>query len=585
MYNTRPFTKLDAIAEAYFSQTLALSPEAVTATGLGTADQATLDDYSPEGNAARLDVARRTLAELAGQEPEDLQDRVTLAGLRERLGLDVEMAEAGESTAPLNVIESPAQSIRDIFDSMPQDSAADWELIARRLGAVRGAVDGYITSLRERLTTGPAFPLRQVERVAEQADVAAGEHGAFASLVHRGARLAPHPDLLERNAGAAREAYANLGRVLREEIAPHATEQDGVGEERYALYSREFLGTEVNFRDTYEWARAELARIDAEQQAIARELYGEGVGVGEALSRLDAEARYQLHGVDALRDWLQRSADEALAAVRPYFDVPEPMARIQAMIAPSNSGGIYYTGPTDDFSRPGRIWWSVPDGVDTFSTWQERTTVYHEGVPGHHMQLGFTTFLRGELNAWRRQGYWVSGHGEGWALYAEQLMSELGFQDDPGNRMGVLDSERLRTARIIVDMGVHLGFSAGAWADDDGAGFSGIGAGGAQARPGAADVPAASAPGPAWDHDSAWRFLRANVAMNPSFLTFELDRYLGWPAQASSYKIGQHTWLELREEARRSAVARGESFDLKDWHMKALRLGGVGLDILKKALQ
>ena len=96
------------------------------------------------------------------------------------------------------------------------------------------------------------------------------------------------------------------------------------------------------------------------------------------------------------------------------------------------------------------MWWSVPEGQDTFHTWQELTTVHHEGVPGHHLQLG-SALVQEDLNLWRRAVTWNSGHGEGWALYAEQLMAELGYMDDPGFRMGMLDAQRLRAARVVVD--------------------------------------------------------------------------------------------------------------------------------------
>ena len=114
---------------------------------------------------------------------------------------------------------------------------------------------------------------------------------------------------------------------------------------------------------------------------------------------------------------------------------------------------------------------------------------------------------------------------------------------------------RLRAARVVVDLGVHLGKDAGVYGDG------------------------------AWDHDSAWKFLRENVAMEENFLSFELDRYLGWPGQAPSYKIGQRIWNELREEARSRAEATGVEFDMKAWHMKALSLGGLGLDVLREALR
>ena len=156
----------------------------------------------------------------------------------------------------------------------------------------------------------------------------------------------------------------------------------------------------------------------------------------EALDRLNNDPARVLHGTAALQEWMQSTADAAIAALDgEHFDIPAPLRTIECRIAPSATGGIYYTPPSDDFSRPGRMWWSVPEGTEDFVTWQERTTVFHEGVPGHHLQCGMQTHLREELNSWRRLACWVSGHGEGWALYAEQLMADLGFQDDPGDRM------------------------------------------------------------------------------------------------------------------------------------------------------
>ena len=168
-----------------------------------------------------------------------------------------------------------------------------------------------------------------------------------------------------------------------------------------------------------------------------------------------------LHGTDALRDWMQERADEVIADLADtHFDIPGPVRTIECRIAPTQTGGIYYTGPSDDFTRPGRMWWSVPKGVTEFGTWRELTTVYHEGVPGHHLQVAQTVYRRELLNKWRRMMCWVSGHGEGWALYAERLMAELGYMDDPGNYLGLLDGQSLRAARVVLDIGVHCGFEA-----------------------------------------------------------------------------------------------------------------------------
>jgi uncharacterized protein (DUF885 family) len=289
-----------------------------------------------------------------------------------------------------------------------------------------------------------------------------------------------------------------------------------------------------------------LKGIVAEQQSIADRLYP-GSSVAEALRRLDDEPRYLLRGTDALQAWMQGLSDRAVESLADkHFEIPHALRTLECRIAPTQTGGIYYTGPSEDLTRPGRMWWSVPPGVDTFHTWQETTTVFHEGVPGHHLQIGRAVVSSERLNRWRRMGCWVSGHGEGWALYAERLMADLGWLDDAGNRMGMADAQRFRAARVVIDIGVHCGLTA--------------------------------PDGSVWDADRAWVFLQSHSAMTEEHLRFELDRYLGWPGQAPSYAIGQRIWQQLRDEM----LARGLS--LKEFHSRALDLGGLPLDVLRSAL-
>jgi len=233
-----------------------------------------------------------------------------------------------------------------------------------------------------------------------------------------------------------------------------------------------------------------------------------------------------------------------------HFDIPDAIKRLECMIAPTQEGGIYYTSPSDDFSRPGRMWWSVPEGVTEFNTWRETTTVYHEGVPGHHLQLGQAVYNRAQLNTYRRQLAGTSGHAEGWALYAERLMQELGYLDDPGDRLGMLDGQRMRAARVVLDIGVHL------------------------------NKPKLDGTGE-WDWDYALDFMSKNVNMSEQFVRFEVNRYFGWPGQAPSYKVGQRIWEELRDSCR---AAEGADFSIRDFHSRALAIGGVGLDTLRAAL-
>ena len=559
---SRPATAVDVVADRYVARLAELSPEFAVYNGL-PGRRGELDDYSPEGLTALSDLARSTLHELDSAVPADDVDRVTVAAMRERLGTSLDLAEAGENLRNLNNIESPVQGLRDLFDNLPTGTREDWEDFASALRAVPRALGQYAESLRLARSRGDVAARRQVEAALSQARDQAGERtSSYTALIDRAATAdgAPVPEPLAEElrdaAATAREGYARIADVLTGEILPEAGAVDAVGRERYERFSREFLGAVVDLDETYEWGRERLAAIDAEQRAIAERLYGPGVGVREALDRLNADPARTVHGTRALQEWMQATSDAAMAALDGvHFDIPAPLRTLECRIAPSATGGIYYTGPSDDFSRPGRMWWSVPAGTEDFATWQERTTVFHEGVPGHHLQVGMQTHLRGELNSWRRLACWVSGHGEGWALYAERLMADLGFQDDPGDRFGMLDSQRLRAARVVLDIGVHLGKER----PPELAGLPGVGEG-------------------AWDAGSAWAFLRHNVAMEESFLRFELDRYLGLPGQAPSYAVGQRLW----EEARDRALAGGTG--LKDFHTRALRLGSVGLDVLRQAL-
>mgnify|MGYP000389128045 FL=1 len=539
----RPATAVDAVADRYLETSAALDPCGATESGIaGYDDQIT--DYSPDGVVARAEAARTALRELDATAPADAADAVTVAAMRERLGVLLDLHEAGLDLGELNVIACPLQTMRDVFDLMPTDTEEDWATINRRLAQIPQRAAGYADGLRAAVSAGRAPAARQVRRGIEQS-------GQIQELfVRMVAEAAPGTDALRdelhHHAQEAANAYAGLARVLREDIGPHARDTDGCGREAYQVLSRSFLGAAVDLDESYEWGLELLRGIVAEQDAIADRLYP-GATAAEALRRLDGERRYLIHGTEALARWMQELSDRAVESLADkHFDIAEPLRQLECRIAPTHTGGIYYTGPSEDLSRPGRMWWSVPLGVDTFHTWQETTTVFHEGVPGHHLQIGRAVVLGDQLNRWRRMGCFVSGHGEGWALYAERLMAELGWLDDAGNRMGMLDAQRFRAARVVIDIGVHCELTA--------------------------------PDGGTWDAERAWAFLQSHSAMAEENLRFELDRYLGWPGQAPSYAIGQRIWQQLRDDL----LARGLS--LKDFHSRALDLGGLPLEVLRSAL-
>lgn len=545
---------IDRVAEEWVDTIAALAPTVGTYIGrTEVADR--FGDLSPAGHEEIATATRAVLGKLTALDAVDPIDEVTKADLSAELLLDLDLHDADWHLRDLNVIASPVQDIRSVFDLMPTSTADDWDVIARRLAAVPRALRGYAETLRNGVARGVVPARRQVSEVVTQIARYTADDGFFASLL---AHAAPDegqlPASLARtladNSAAARVAYDDFRYFLGEELAPAAGDTDAVGRELYALHSRRFLGATIDLDETYEWGIEELRRMVAEQTSVANEILP-GASVEEAVAYLESDPTRKLVGTEALQRWMQETSDRAVAELgATHFDIPEEIRTLECMIAPTQEGGIYYTGPTDDFSRPGRMWWSVPEGVTEFDTWRELTTVYHEGVPGHHLQIGQAVHNRAELNSWRRLLAGTSGHAEGWALYAERLMEQLGYLDNPADRLGMLDGQRMRAARVVLDIGVHL-----AKPRLDGTGV--------------------------WDAEYALDFMRKNVNMPDQFVEFEVNRYLGWPGQAPSYKVGQRIWEQVRDSYQRE---KGAAFDVKEFHKRALDLGGVGLDTLRTAL-
>jgi uncharacterized protein (DUF885 family) len=549
---------VDAIAETFVEDYCALDP--VAATGMGIAGhEHRLTDLSPEGFAARHDLTRRALAQAEAATPTDERERVAKEAFLERLGLEVERYDARVTQSELSVIVSGLHELRMVFDLMATDQDEDWAAVDARLAAVPGALEGYRETLLREAADGNVAARRQIQEVAGQVRSWTGgaDGGIFAALVARAGVEGALRSQLEHHAGAATEAVAGFGGFLDSELAPLGREVEAVGREVYSLGSRYFLGATVDLEETYAWGWEELHRIETEMAEVADRILPGGT-VDEAVAALDTDPARTIRGKEAFRDWMQELADRTMNELADvHFDIPEPVRRIECCIAPTSDGGIYYTGPSEDFSRPGRMWWAVPEGIEDFSTWREVTTVFHEGVPGHHLQIGQTAYRTELLNRWQRLMCWVSGHGEGWALYAERLMDELGYLADPGDRLGMLDAQAMRAARVVVDIGMHLQLEI------------------------PRGNPFGFRPGERWTPDLGLEFMRGHCRMEDPVIVFEVNRYLGWPGQAPSYKVGERIWLQARAEAE---TRLGGAFDLRSFHRSALDLGSIGLDPLRAAL-
>ena len=545
----RQESKIDLLANDLVKRMAEHYPSFATSIGF-PGGEGDMDDHSPSALARDIQLAKSTLSELSKLPVQDSVDEVTVDALTQSLNSEIALYEAGLSFRNLNNIASPAQDVRDVFDLTPTATEEDWVNIASRLRKVGQSLAGYQETLSIGFERGDGPARRQVQEVIDQVEQIVG--GKFFEEFASSAKVDLPESLKEDLARAASEAsagYASFGTFMKASLEK-ASVQDAIGKERYALLSERFLGAKIDVDETYEWGIEELNRVIKEQQQVANEILP-GASIEEAVDFLDQDPSTKLHSKDELKAWMQQLSDQAIENLgKTHFDIAEPLRNLECMIAPTNSGAIYYTGPSDDFSRPGRMWWSVPEGVTEFDTWRETTTVYHEGVPGHHLQIAQATYIKDTLNDWRRLASWTSGHGEGWALYAERLMDELGYLKTPAERLGMLDAQRMRAARVVLDLGVHLGKPK-----LDGTGV--------------------------WDFDYALEFMKSNVNMPDEFVRFEVTRYFGWPGQAPAYKIGQRIWEQIRDDYK---ARKGSSFNQKEFHSTALNLGGLGLDTLKRVM-
>jgi uncharacterized protein (DUF885 family) len=544
-------TLIDRISDRFVVEMAAASPLTATMVGVAGFDDR-LDDLSPAGLSRINDLVVRTITELVAAQSTGPRDDIARDVILERLELERERYSSGWAHASLNVIASPLQQVRMIFDMTPHDTPGELMTFTRRMEAVPAALAGLQESLRYGASNGHVSAARQVRRCAQQCVA----FSTFFTSTVAGFEAGGPTDELRAAAAVADAAYAELGRFLTQELLPGAPEKDAVGRERYILASREFLGATVDLEETYAWGWEQVRAIEKEMREVADRI-APGEGVAGAVAVLDADPSYTVHGQDGLKAWMQDLSDRALEDLgRSHFDIPPELRKLECRVAPPGGGvGAYYVPPSDDFSRPGRMWWSVEADTPEFSTWRETTVVYHEGVPGHHLQLATAVLRKDSLNDFQRLMAGTSGHAEGWVLYAERLVREAGYIGNDGDLLGALDSQLFRAARVVLDIGMHLELSI-----PEGTGFH---------------------EGSTWTPELGLEFLSTCTQSDAAQCRDEIDRYLGWPGQAPSYKVGERVWLEGRHAAR---LRHGESFDERAFHTAALNLGGMGLDPLAQAL-
>jgi uncharacterized protein (DUF885 family) len=534
------------LGDEYIAKSAALSPIASTFLGIkGLDDQ--LDDFSLKGSERKLHLVRETLSALASLTPLDENDRLAASVMEERLTSELALYESHERQMMWAVIFSPVIEIRQVFELMPHETAAEIGNFTSRFNAVRVAHNSWKSCISDLAKIGKKTAKRHVSGVADQ--LTAFSKGAYLGIAKRIDPENKYPEL-HTAAADADDSAAELGEWLRTSYLQQADEGDGVGEARYSGWARHYTGADLNLRDTYEWGLKDLKQINDRMWKVAEKIKPGAKSLREVADFLDNDPKYLIKGADVL---LARLKEFTAAATKKldgiHFEIDDRIKFCDAKLAPEGSAAApYYQPPSEDLSRPGATWFPTL-GKDEFNWWRIPTMWYHEAVPGHHLQVATVVINRDRLTRFQRTEAWTSGYGEGWALYAERLMDELGAFDDPGYEMGFLSAQAWRAVRVVVDIGMHLGYL--------------------------------DSEGKKWTAESACNHLVKYALLDEDFAKSEVDRYLGIAGQAISYKVGERIWIKTREDAKKRL---GEKFSLKKFHAYALNLGPMGLDPFEKEM-
>lgn len=527
----------------------------ILATGYGvTGHDDECTDYSPDGYAARADLDRSTSAELVTnlEHPDPVQAFAARV-MNAWLDRQIDDFDSGKWRRNMNHVYSPFQIMRDVFDVMPRGSQSEWENITRRLEGFGGMLHGYRQCLQVGISAGDTVAVRQAESVLGQAEAAASGRSRFRTFPEAASAAGADGDQVSKAVESVRAAIGEFAEWLRTTYLPAARPADAVGRDEYLRGADEFLGMVIDPEETYEWGWGEVHRIRSEMEATAAEI-DPGMSVDEVIDLLETDPARSAGTREEFVEFvsaIQQQAISQLADV--HFDVPDELKVVTVNIAPpGGSLGAWYKSPSEDFSRPGSIWYA-PGERERLPYWQEVSTAYHEGFPGHHLQVGTAVLQREKLSRFHRMVIWYSGAGEGWALYAERLMDELGFFEKPEYRLGLLASQLFRSVRVVVDIGCQLGLTI-----PDGAPLH------------AGDV---------WDYERAVDYM-CDVGLQARDVSeSEVKRYLGWWGQAISYKVGEREILAMRERARSA-----EDFDQKEFHRRMLEHGAIRLDHLREVM-
>lgn len=524
---------------------------------------AELDDDSMAAGDRMFDHLKESRVTLLSYEDEDLSDADIMSKRIAMSLMDslVELEKFRFHNYPVNQMFGAQNGFPSFMESTHQvHSVRDAEDYVSRLSQAGRKFDQVLDGLRHRESLEILPPQFVVTKVLEEMRnfvATPPEEGILmVSLTDKMQKAELNEEDQKRIALEAREqiestVYPAYGRLISyfEELDNKVSENHGVwalpdGDELYRLAVKLFTTTDYSPDYLHDFGLSEVDRIQAEIMAI---LETEGWDVSEgffkAISEMAEDPKFYYSDSDEGRDQIladyKSILDEISVGLEPYFDVmPEAGVDVERIpeFKEKTSPGAYYQQPAMDGSRPGVFYANLYD-IKATPRYGMRTLAYHEGIPGHHFQLAIQQQQKG-LPFFRRIIPAVA-YSEGWALYAERLAWELGFQDDPYDNIGRLQGELFRAVRLVVDTGIHY---------------------------------------KRWSREAAIDYMMVNTGITESDVVAEIERYFVMPGQALAYKVGMTKLLELRDLAKSEL---GERFDMREFHNVVLTNGSVPLDILE----
>jgi len=453
--------------------------------------------------------------------------------------------------------EMPVSQNDGIHIDLPQlvtvlsfQSVKDYEDYISRLRQVPRAFDQTVVQMRKGMADGLMQPRLLLEKVVEQCNKIAGKSAEDTPFAQPFAKFpqsisdADQKRLRKQGLAAIREsvlpAYVKFSAFVRDEYAPKGRTEPGVwslpdGPERYAFRVRESTTTNLTPEEIHQIGLAQVKENEGRMLQVVNQLGYQDLKSFSA--SLPSNPKVHVHSRQEILDLYQRYIDQMSAKLPTLFG-RLPKAKLEIMSIEEfheKEASTHYVPPAQDGSRPGHVMVNTGD-FEKGTTLDFETTAYHEGIPGHHMQIAIAQEMP-QLPPFRQNEYYTA-YTEGWALYSERLGKEVGFYQDPYSYYGHLQDDMLRAIRLVVDTGFHYKH---------------------------------------WTRQQVVDFFHDHSAIDEAEVQSETDRYMAWPAQALGYKIGQLEILRLRQYAKDQL---GDKFNLSNFHDEVLGAGALPMDVL-----